>query len=78
MVRGLLIFATIGFLLFKFGKYLFRFLYLIAGGPPSAHTKSNGRSSRSKDGNIHIDKVPKNQPGKKDFKGGEYVDYEEL
>ncbi len=78
MVRGLLIFATIGFLLYKFGKYIFRFLYLFAGKESDPYLNSSRSNKVPKDGNINIDKVPSKQSGNKDFKGGEYVDYEEL
>ncbi|MBB6609955.1 DUF4834 family protein [Pontibacter sp. Tf4] len=41
--------------------------------PNNGNYSSNGR----KPGDVKIDYIP-NQPGQKDFKGGEYVDYEEV
>ena len=79
MIRGLLIFAIVGYLLFRFGKVLFKLLHLMSGervkqAPGNAY---NGKK-RPADGNLNIDKVPK-KPGKGDkYQGGEYVDYEEL
>ena len=42
-------------------------------GPHSNGSQHNGRTK----GNVKIDYIPE-QPERKDFKGGEYVDYEEV
>ena len=84
MLKFLLIVILVGFLLFKVLGLFFR---VLLGG--SATERSHGRahqnqynsSKRNADGNINIDYVPGNGKEKKapkNFKGGEYVDYEEV
>lgn len=79
MAKGLLIFAIVSYLLYKVGKYLFRFLFLIAGKEGNPHIRSSQQSrKRPTDGNVYIDKEPPKGSSNKNFNGGEYVDYEEL
>ncbi|MCG8322088.1 MAG: hypothetical protein MI921_21500 [Cytophagales bacterium] len=79
MIRGILIFAIIGYLLFRFGRFLFRFLHLMSGeqgNQPAGHTFDGKK--RPVDGNVNVDKVPNKPHARKKYKGGEYIDYEEL
>lgn len=84
MLKFLIIVLLVGFLIFKVLGLFFR---VLLGG--SATERNNGRNYRNqqyqssgkhKDGNINIDYVPGNGQAKKpkNFKGGEYVDYEEV
>ena len=79
MIRGILIIAIVGYLLFRFGRILFKFLHLMSGaqGRQQAGNTFEGKK-RPVDGNVNIDKVPRKPNDKEKFKGGEYVDYEEL
>ena len=79
MIRGIFILAIIGYLVYRFGKFLFKFFYLISGeqGNQSARTTFDGKR-RPVDGNVNIDKAPNKRHTRKKYKGGEYVDYEEL
>lgn len=79
MIRGIFILAIVGYLIYRFGKALFKFFYLISGeeGDQSARTTFGGKR-KPVDGNVNIDKVPNNRDDKKKFKGGDYVDYEEI
>lgn len=80
MLKFLLILFLIGYLFFKIGGFLFRlFLGRTAKAAQERQYKQNNKGRTTKDG-INIDHIP-NQKGKRtggNFKGGEYVDYEEL
>ena len=50
-------------------------------GPKHRREQQQKHSHRSSDGGIHVDYVPKEEKKERstqDFKGGEYVDYEEI
>ncbi|MGM0580640.1 MAG: DUF4834 domain-containing protein [Bacteroidota bacterium] len=80
MFKFLLILFLIGYLIFKIGGFLFRlFLGRTAKAAQEKQYKQNNKRRTTKDG-INIDHVP-DQKGKRtggNFKGGEYVDYEEM
>jgi len=73
MLKTLLIAALIIYLLYKVGLLRFSF-----------HAEVNGQETnrnfhrKPADGNVHIDSVPPKQKQRKDYKGGEYVDYEDV
>ncbi|ELR69917.1 hypothetical protein C900_04440 [Fulvivirga imtechensis AK7] len=83
MLKFFIIVFLIGFLAFKVLGLFFR---VLLGG--SAADRSGQRSyqnqqyqsGRSTDGNVNIDYVPngKSKGTSKEFKGGEYVEYEEI
>lgn len=78
LLKFLLIIGIISFLAFRVIGLFFR---LLSGSPsnpkPQDHTYHNYRGP--KDGNINVDYVPgKQKKPSKEFKGGEYVDYEEI
>ena len=78
MIRGILILAIIGYLIYRFGKLLFKFFYLISGEQEDrARTTFEGKR-RPVDGNVNIDKVPDKDRSKNRYQGGDYVDYEEI
>jgi hypothetical protein len=80
MFKFLFILFLVGYLIFKIGGFLFRlFLGRTYKAAQERQYKQNNNGRTTKDG-INIDHVP-NQKGKRtggNFKGGEYVDYEEL
>jgi hypothetical protein len=69
MFRFLLIVTLIGWALYKLG------LFRVQIGP--TQNGSSNPHQRSSDGNINVDSTPK-KPKDQKFKGGEYVDYEEV
>ncbi len=73
LLKFILFFIVIYYLLRKVGGFLFR----IMGG--TRPTSSNEKQYK-REGEINIDYKPQNRNGKfgNDFKGGEYVDYEEV
>ncbi|UBM58945.1 DUF4834 family protein [Marinilongibacter aquaticus] len=59
-----------------------RFLFWLVVGremvkEQKKYNTDDAKNSRKKEGNINVDYVPKDQKGH-DFKGGQYVDYEEV
>lgn len=80
MFKFLLILFLIGYLFFKIGGFLFRlFLGRTAKAAQERQYKQNNKGRTTKEG-LNIDHVP-NQKRKRtggNFKGGEYVDYEEV
>lgn len=75
----LLAFIVIIFLVFRTIGYVIR---LLAGGVTGRtgqeFREDYNRKKRASNGNIHIDYVPKEDKKKSGFKGGEYVDYEDV
>lgn len=83
LLRTILIFAIVYYLFKKVGGFFYR---TVAGSPdPQSGNSSqqrggfNNQGSQSRMGEIRVEKNP--TQGKKsgaDFKGGEYVDFEEV
>lgn len=70
MLRLLLIFTLVGYVLYKLGLFKIFTHTEIRGQRPQPNFR------RPADGNINVD-TPKEKKGS-GFKGGEYVDYEEV
>lgn len=67
MLRYLLIFSLIFYVLYKLG-----FFRSISSGYSEKDTR------RPPNSNLNVDNVPPKEKKKSDFKGGDYVDYEEI
>jgi hypothetical protein len=85
MLKTILIFALIIFILSRLGGFLFRAVFWLLGGSlPKPTPKDYQRQpppSRKPEGSIHVDYVPGKDDQKRrpaNFGGGEYVDYEEV
>lgn len=84
MLKTILIFALIIFILSRLGGLLFRAAFwLLGAGIPKATPKEYQRpqAKRKPEGSIHVDYVPgeaDQKRGPANFGGGEYVDYEEV
>ncbi len=74
MLKFLLIIFIVGYFLYRVGGVLFKILSL---GGSSYEKQSRTTPKRPPGSNVDVDFVPQ-KGDKKDFKGGEYVDYEEL
>ena len=74
MFKFLLIIFLVGYGLYRVGGFLFKILSL-GGSSFEKHTRTTPK--RPPGSNVDVDFVP-GKTGKKDFKGGEYVDFEEL
>jgi len=79
MIRGFLIFAIVSYILYVIGKFFFNTLRSFGEGR-DGNQMNTGRSGKFKpsDGNVEVNKKPENPESKKGFKGGEYIDYEEV
>lgn len=63
-------------------NYLMKGVYRVFGHSPQQRQKTwQNHNQTKKSGTIHIDHIPEDKKGGKfgdNFKGGEYVDYEEV
>lgn len=74
MLRLILIISLVGYALYKFGFFRV-YTHSESRGGRSSNPNFNRRPA---DGNVNIDSVPEEKKKKTDFKGGEYIDYEEI
>lgn len=70
------------FLLYFFFKSIGQVVRVIFGGntatrAQNSYGNTNQQRKTSRDG-LHVDSAPNQQKKKADFKGGDYVDYEEV
>ena len=74
----LLVFLLIGFLVISFVNAFFRMLSggSRTSGRPGQHQYR--QSNRPNDGNVNVDYTPNQKKGKENYKGGQYIDYEEV
>jgi hypothetical protein len=77
MIKFLLIIFAFFFLLSKIGGFMFRTLF---GAAAQRGQQQQQQSTRKPaDGNVQIDYMPKkDQKASKHFKGGDFVDFEEI
>jgi hypothetical protein len=68
MLRFLIIFTLIFYVLYKLG--VFRAF--------SSGYSENNNNRRPPNGNVNVDSAPQKEKKRSSFKGGEYVDYEEI
>lgn len=73
MFRILLIFALIFYALYKLG--LFR---VFTASVKDGYHEPGNINRKAPGSNVNIDTPPQKEKRKTDFKGGEYVDYEEV
>ncbi len=77
MLKFLLILGIIFYLIYKVSGFITRGLFTTG----SSRRAQTGRRNKSKmhpsDGNVDVDYIPKDRKSDS-FKGGEYVDYEEV
>lgn len=85
MIKFLLITFLVCYLIYKLGGFLLRTFFISLGNKMQEsqsfqQSRSNYQHRRTTNGNVDIDYVPKNGNSTKgkEFKGGEYVDYEEV
>ena len=77
MLKFLAILFIVCYVTFKVGGLLMKMLNAAAGRDPRQQN-ANNRTKKAGDGNVNIDYVPKDKKGGNGYKGGEYVDYEEV
>jgi hypothetical protein len=72
MLRLLLIIILVFYVLYKLG--VFR---SISSNTQAGQRQAGARGQRPADGNVHVDSTPGDKK-RSTFKGGEYIDYEEV
>jgi len=78
MIKFLLIIFVFFFVLSKIGGFVFRTLFG-AAAQRSQQQQNQQSTRRPTDGNVQIDYVPKKEEKlPKNFKGGDFVDFEEV
>ncbi|MEM1406173.1 MAG: DUF4834 domain-containing protein [Bacteroidota bacterium] len=75
MLKFLLIVGLIGFLLFRVLGVFFR---VLTGSTVNPKSQDFHQTRKPKDGNVNVDYIPGKEKKGNRYKGGEYVDYEEL
>ena len=79
MLKFLTIVVIVGYVVYKIAGYLFRNAFISASQQHQAPGRNQKKSRKVPDSNLNIDHVPSKQKGpRKDFDGGEYVDYEDV
>lgn len=80
MVLKILTFLFICYLLYRFIGFFFKVFYVLLGQrTKQQQQRQNGFNRRRPEGSIHVEKEPPRKEKKQvNFRGGEYVDYEEL
>jgi hypothetical protein len=76
MLKFLAILFIVSYVTFKLGGFLMKALNVAAGRDPNQNSKKQSR--KSADGNVNIDYVPNDKKDGDGYKGGEYVDYEDV
>ena len=77
MIKFLLIVIAFFYILSKIGGFVLRRLFGAAA--QQAQQQQRAQTRKSTDGNVHIDYAPKKgEKSSKNFKGGDYVDFEEV
>ncbi|MBU2915440.1 MULTISPECIES: hypothetical protein [Reichenbachiella] len=81
MLKFLVLFILFFWIVFKLGGF---FMRMFLGNMVNQNRQQSAQQHQQRqpqDGNVHIDFVPKKgtkAANKSDFKGGDYVDYEEV
>ncbi|MFT6867983.1 MAG: hypothetical protein ACJA08_002830 [Cyclobacteriaceae bacterium] len=79
MLKFLLIIFLISYVVYKLGGFLVRMLFINATQQQNHKNTSNTTTRKRTSGNVNLDYVPEEgKKGKTDFKGGDYVEYEEV
>ena len=86
MLKFLIVMVLVIYLMWKIGQFLFKVLIIGAGGQAAYRQQQEYRKHQASakhqnnKENISIDYIPENgkHGGTDHFKGGEYVDYEEV
>ena len=78
MIKFLLIVFILGYVFFKGLGFFFR--VILGGSAVNRNTNETHNQRQPNGGNVKVDYAPKDgsKNSKSDFKGGEYVDFEEV
>ena len=77
MLKVLIIIFLIAYVIYKVGGFLFKSFFI--GHQEAQRPYDAQQKHKPSDGNVYVDSQTQQKSNKdKDFKGGEYVDYEEV
>ncbi|MFY0607334.1 MAG: DUF4834 family protein [Cyclobacteriaceae bacterium] len=80
MLKFLLIVGLIFYVIYRVAGFFFKAVFLSAQqrAQNNPYTQQRQSQTRPRSGNLNIDYMPKDKKSKDDFKGGDYVDFEEV
>ena len=73
-MKFFLIILLLSYAIYRFGGFLSKII--MVGRDITGETQQH--KTTPKGSNVHVDRVPREQDKGKGYKGGEYVDYEEV
>lgn len=76
LLKVLITLILILYLFYKVSGFLFKIVFGGLRNDPSQFRRSQQR--RAPDSNLNIDSIPSQKKDRNSFKGGEYVDFEEV
>ena len=77
MLKFIIILGIVFYLVYKVSSFLTKGLFASGSNRRTQSARRDKGKVHPSDGNVDVDYVPKDKKGDK-FKGGEYVDYEEV
>lgn len=83
MLKFLVISFILFYIIFKLIGFFFKMLLRGNASQQQQQNRSNGHQKKPSDGNVNIDYIPNNgkkseQRSPSNYKGGDYIDYEEV
>lgn len=78
LIRIILIFAIVYYLIKKVGGFFYRTVAGSSGQNQGNASRQRYSSHQKREGEIRVEKAPNNKKPATNFKGGEYVDFEEV
>ncbi|MEQ9402932.1 MAG: hypothetical protein RIM99_05050 [Cyclobacteriaceae bacterium] len=75
MLKFLLIAILVIYSFYRVASFLFKIVF---GGYSKGQFNSQQRGRKAPNSNLNVDRIPRNENRKKDFEGGDYVDFEEV
>ncbi|MDW7695268.1 hypothetical protein R9C00_28235 [Flammeovirgaceae bacterium SG7u.111] len=78
MIKFLLILILVIYLVSRFAGYIFRVIYWLTGQTPPHQRKAQSASSATQTKNGIQVIIPQKEQKRGEFKGGDYVDFEEV
>ncbi len=75
MLKFLLILVLLVYTFHKASSFLFK---VVLGGSSKSQFQAYKNKKKSANGKVHVDHATSEKKGRKDFQGGEYIDFEEM
>ncbi len=78
LLKVLITLILILYLFYKVSGFLFKVVFGGLRNDPAQFRRSQQKSKKAPGSNLNIDRIPHENKSKSTFKGGEYVDFEEV